>query len=370
MEESKFSIIFSDLTDPRVDRTKRNKLLDIIGLTICAVLCGADNWVEVAEFGEAREEWLKTFLELPNGIPSHDTLGRVFSMIDGAEFERCFAEWVRQLAGLTSKVIAIDGKAIRGSRENARAITVVSAWAAANQLVLGQQAVEGKSNEITAIPELIEILDVKGKIVTIDAMGTQVAIAEQILAKGGDYLLAVKANQGQLRDEMEFIFQIDRQQNFKDATYDYAETINKGHGRIETRRCWIVSDEEYLHDFANKWPGLKSLVFIESERIINEKTERSMRYFITSLNSNAAQILEYQRSHWGIENKLHWVLDIAFNEDRARMRKDNAASNFSIIRKMSLNLLRQDKTSKTGVKGKRLRCGWDDKYLFNILNQA
>jgi len=212
MEESKFSIIFSDITDPRVDRTKRHKLLDIIGLTICAVLCGADNWVEVAEFGEAREEWLKTFLELPNGIPSHDTLGRVFAMIDGAEFERCFAEWVRQLAGLTSQVIAIDGKTIRGSKEHARAITVVSAWAAANQLVLGQQAVEGKSNEITAIPELIEMLDVKGKIVTIDAIGTQVAIAEQILAKGGDYLLAVKANQGQLRDEMEFIFQIDRQQ--------------------------------------------------------------------------------------------------------------------------------------------------------------
>jgi len=169
---------------------------------------------------------------------------------------------------------------------------------------------------------------------------------------------------------MEFIFRIDQQQNFKDAPYDYTETVNKGHGRIETRRCWLVSDEEYLRNISDKWPGLKSLVFIESERIINGKPERSMRYFITSLRSNAAQILEYQRSHWGIENKLHWVLDNAFNEDRARMRKDNAASNFSIMRKMSLNLLRQDKISKIGVKGKRLRCGWDNNYLFNILSQA
>ena len=370
MEESKFSIIFSDLTDPRVDRTKRHQLVDIIGLTICAVLCGADNWVEVEEFGLAREEWLKTFLELPNGIPSHDTLGRVFSMIDGAEFGRCFIEWVRQLAGLTSQVIAIDGKTIRGSREKERAITVVSAWAAANQLILGQQAVEGKSNEIVAIPELLSLLDLKGKIVTIDAIGTQTAIAEQIVAKGGDYLLAVKANQSYLRDEMEFIFQVDQQQNFKDAPYDFTETVNKGHGRIETRRCWLVSDPEYLRNLSDKWPGLKSLVFIESERILAGKTERSRRYFITSLRSNAAQILEYQRSHWGIENKLHWVLDIAFNEDRSRMRKDNAASNFSIIRKMSLNLLRQDKTKKMGVQGKRLSCGWDDKYLFTILSQA
>jgi predicted transposase YbfD/YdcC len=370
MAESKFSIIFSDLTDPRVDRTKRHKLLDIIGLTITAVLCGADNWVEVQEFGEIREDWLRTFLELPNGIPSHDTLGRVFSMIDGAEFESCFVEWVQQLAGLTSKVIAVDGKTIRGSREKGKAITVVSAWAAANQLVLGQQAVEGKSNEIVAIPELLGMLDVKGKIITIDAIGTQTAIAEQIVAKGGDYLLAVKANQSNLRDEMEFIFRIDQQQHFKDAPYDYTETVNKGHGRIETRRCWLVSDEEYLRNISDKWPGLKSLVFIESERIINGKPERSMRYFITSLRSNATQILEYQRSHWGIENKLHWVLDIAFNEDRARMRKDNAASNFSIIRKMSLNLLRQDKISKIGVKGKRLRCGWDNNYLFDILSQA
>jgi predicted transposase YbfD/YdcC len=370
MAESKFSIIFSDLTDPRVDRTKRHKLLDILGLTITAVLCGADNRVEVEEFGEIREDWLRTFLELPNGIPSHDTLGRVFSMIDGAEFKRCFTEWVRQLAGMTSQVIAVDGKTIRGSREKGKAITVVSAWAAANHLVLGQQTVEGKSNEITAIPELLQMLDVKGKIVSIDAIGTQTAIAEQILAKGGDYLLAVKANQEQLRDELEFIFRTDQQQNFKDAPYDYAETVNKGHGRIETRRCWLVSDKKYLSNISDKWPGLKSLVFIESERIINEKSEKSMRYFFSSLRSNAAQIMEYQRSHWGIENKLHWVLDVALNEDRARMRKDNAASNFSLVRKMSLNLLRQDKVSKIGVKGKRLGCGWDDKYLFTILSQA
>ena len=370
MEEAAFSIIFSDLKDPRVDRTKKHNLLEIIALSILACLCGADSYVDIEAYGIARINWLKSFLELENGIPSHDTIGRVFSQIDPDEFEKCFSEWVRQIANLTSKVIAFDGKTIRGSRNGDYAISLVTAFAAENQLVLGQQAVDGKSNEITAIPELIRMLYLKGKIVTIDAMGTQTAIAEQIIAKGGDYLLAVKGNQKNLLDEMEFIFQIEQMQKFKEAQFDYAETIEKGHGRIETRKCWILSGEDYVGELSKKWLGLKSLVFIESERKIGEKTEKSMRYFISSLESNARQILEVQRSHWAIENSLHWVLDVAFNEDKSRMRKDKAAENFAIIRKMSLNLLRLDKSKKIGVKGKRLTCAWDDEYLMQILSLA
>ena len=369
MEESTFTIIFSSLKDPRIDRTKLHNLLDIILLSICAVLCGAETWIDIAEFGQARQDWLKTFLRLPNGIPSHDTIGRVFSMIDGKAFERCFAQWVQTLSGLTSKTIAIDGKQIRGSKTENSALTLVSAWAGENKLVLAQERVNGKSNEITAIPKLLELLDLKGKIVTIDAIGTQKAIAKQIIDAEGDYVLAVKRNQGKLFQEMKFVFETDRKQDFKGAPYDYAETVNKGHGRIETRRCWTISDPEYLRNAVEDWAGLKSLVFIESERLINNKKELSMRYFISSMEGKASDILSTQRSHWEIENCLHWILDIAYNEDRCRVRKDNAPGNFSIIRKMSLNLLKQDKSLKIGIRAKRLKCGWDQDYLLHVLSQ-
>ena len=369
MEESTFSIIFSEMEDPRLDRTKRQKLLDIILMTICAVLCGADSWVDVEEFGLVREAWLKTFLELPNGIPSHDTKGRVFSMINGKAFERCFVEWVQTLAGLTSKVIAIDGKQIRGSKGDRGALTLVSAWAGENKLVLAQERVSSKSNEIVAIPALLDLLDLKGKIITIDAIGTQRSIAEKIIAGGADYVLAVKQNQGKLWEEMRFIFEVDKSQGFRDAPYDYAETVNKGHGRIETRRCWSASDPEYLRGISQDWPKLTSLVFIESERWIGEKKEVSTRYFISSLKGKAQEVLAFQRAHWGIENSLHWVLDMAFNEGRCRVRKDFASGNFAIMRKMAINLLRQDKSVKVGAHGKRLRCGWDNDYLLHVLSQ-
>jgi len=369
MEENTFTITFSSLRDPRIDRTKLHNLLDIILLTICAVLCGAESWVEVSEFGIARQDWLRTFLQLPNGIPSHDTIGRVFAMLDGREFERCFVEWVQTLSGLTSKTIAIDGKQIRGSKSENGALTLVSAWAGENKLVLAQERVHSKSNEITAIPKLLDLLDLKGKTVTIDAIGTQKEIAQQIIDKGGDYVLAVKKNQGKLWDEMKFIFETDRKQDFKDAPYDYAETVNKGHGRIETRRCWVVSDPEYMIGISKDWVGLKSLVFIESERLIKGKKELSMRYFISSMSGKASEILSTQRSHWEIENSLHWILDLAYNEDRCRVRKDNAAGNLSIIRKMTLNMLKQDTTAKVGIRAKRLKCGWDQNYLLQILTQ-
>jgi predicted transposase YbfD/YdcC len=365
---------FGNLTDPRVDRTKRHKLLDIIVITICGVICGADDWVNIEMFGKAKLEWLKTFLELPNGIPSHDTFGRVFAALNPQEFENSFMEWVRAIFELTKgQVIAIDGKQVRGSLDKnrgKRAIYMVNAWASANQLVLGQLKVDEKSNEITAIPALLELLEISGCIVTIDAIGTQTGIAEIILERGGDYLLAVKENQPNLKEDMEYIFGLDRETNFADAPYQHAKMISKGHGRIEIRQCWCISDPEYLLTIRERkrFPGLKTLVMIENERRIGEKVELQTQFYITSLESNAKKILQAKRSHWEIENSVHWVLDIAFNEDHNRVHKDNGPENLAIIRKMALNLLKQEKTLKIGIKGKRLRCGWDKDYLLKVLS--
>jgi predicted transposase YbfD/YdcC len=364
---------FRKVTDPRVDRTKRHKLIDIILLVICGVICGADSWVDIEMFGKAKKEWLKTFLELPNGIPSHDTFGRVFAAINPEEFEKSFMEWVEAIHELTQgQVIALDGKQLRGSQDSAagkNAIYIVSAWASENQLVLGQQKVDAKSNEITAIPKLLKMLEISGCIVTIDAIGTQTKIAKMITDCHGDYLLAVKENQGYLFEDIHDLFEEDRAYAFKDAPYGYAKTVNKDHGRIETRQCWAISDPEYLatiRDF-ERWQGLKSLVMIESERIIGEKTEKQTSYFITSLENDAEKILRARRNHWGIENSLHWELDIAFNEDHCRVRKDNAPQNFSIIRHLALNLLKQESSLKVGIKAKRLRCGWDTEYFLKVL---
>ncbi len=365
---------FGKITDPRVERTKRHKLLDIIVITICGVICGADDWVNIEIFGKAKLEWLKTFLELPGGIPSHDTLGRVFAALDPQEFENSFMEWVRAIFELTKgQVIALDGKQMRGSLDNnkgKRAIYLVNAWASGNQLVLGQLKVDEKSNEITAIPALLELLEINGCIVTIDAIGTQTRIAETILERGGDYLLAVKENQSNLKEDLEYLFGVDREINFENAPYQYTKMINKGHGRIELRQCWCISDPEYLEAIRERerFPGLKTLVMIESERRINEKVELQTQFYITSLECDAKKILQAKRSHWEIENSVHWVLDIAFNEDRNRVRKNYGPENLAIIRKMALNLLKQEKTLKVGIKGKRLRCGWDTDYLLKVLS--
>ena len=362
---------FSEVTDPRIERSKRHKLLDIILLAICGVICGADSWVDIEMFGRAKKRWLKTFLELPNGIPSHDTFGRVFAAIDPEEFEKSFREWVQTIHELTrGQVIALDGKQLRGSQESGigkKAIYMVSAWASANQLVLGQQKVEDKSNEITAIPQL----EIEGCIVTIDAIGTQTEIAKTILEKGGDYLLAVKENQGHLFEDIDYLFEVDRRNDFREAPYRYAKTVNKNHGRIEVRQCWAISDPEYLSSIRDldRWPGLKSLIRIESERTIGETPEKQVGYFISSLENDAKKILKAKRSHWEVENCLHWVLDIAFNEDHCRVRKDNSPQNFAIIRHMALNLLKMEQSLKVGIKAKRLRCGWDTDYLLTVLSQ-
>jgi predicted transposase YbfD/YdcC len=364
---------FSKVRDPRIDRTKRHRLMDILIIAICGVICGADSWVDIELFGKTKLEWLKGFLKLPNGIPSHDTFGRVFAALDPQEFESSLMEWVQAIHELTQgQVIAIDGKQLRGSRDagaGKHAIYMVSAWATENQLVLGQRKVDDKSNEITAIPQLLKLLEVKGCIVTVDAIGTQTKIAKTILSQGGDYILAVKENQGHLYEDIHDLFEDNQLFNYENVPHSYAKMVNKDHGRIETRQCWTISDPQYLANIRDlqRWEGVKTLVMILSERRIGEEVEVQDRYFISSLESQAEKILQAKRSYWGIENRLHWVLDIAFNEDHSRVRKDNAPHNFAVLRHMALNLLKQEKTAKGGIKAKRLQCGWNVDYLLKVL---
>jgi predicted transposase YbfD/YdcC len=364
---------FSRVKDPRIERSKRHRLLDIIIIAICGVICGADGWVDIELFGKTKIEWLKTFMNLPNGIPSHDTFGRVFAALNPVEFESSFMEWVQAINELTQgQVIAIDGKQLRGSHERGigkNAIYMVSAWATENQLVLGQRKVDDKSNEITAIPKLLKLLEVKGCIVMVDAIGTQTKIAKTIIEQGGDYILAVKENQGHLYEDIHDLFADNQQFDYDGIPHSYTKIVNKDHGRIEIRQCWTISDPAYLANIRDlkRWAGIQTLVMILSERRIGEESEVQDRYFISSLESNAEKILRAKRSYWGIENRLHWVLDIAFNEDRSRVRKNNAPQNFAILRHMALNLLKQEKTAKGGIKAKRLQCGWNVDYLLKVL---
>lgn len=366
-------IKFAKLRDPRINRTKQHKLIDIVTIAVCAIVCGAQGWTEIEMFGHQKYVWLKTFLELQNGIPSHDTFGRVFAALDPKEFQECFVEWVEMIHEITSgQVIAIDGKQLRGSDDSflgKRAIYMVSAWAAENHMVLGQRKVDTKSNEITAIPELLKILAITGCIVTIDAIGTQTKIAKNIIDRHADYLLCVKENQGHLYQDISMLFAYDEQHGFKNAPYDYAKSVDKGHGRIEIRECWSTSDPEYIHSIRGyeKWVGLCSIAMVVSTRIINGEETRQVRYYISSLQSNARRILHAARRHWSIENELHWVLDVALNEDRSRVRIGNAPANLAVLRHIALNLLKQEKSAKVGVHGKQLRAALDQDYLLKVL---
>ena len=364
---------FGDLTDPRIDRTKLHKLIDILVIAICAVIAGADNWEDVEEFGKARIEWFQTFLEVPNGIPSHDTFTRVFARLDPEQFQACFLRWMSAVSEVIGgQVIAIDGKVLRRSHDKGigqAAIDMVSAWASANRLVLGQVKVDEKSNEITAIPQLLEALEVAGCIVTIDAMGCQTDIVEKIIERGAEYVLALKENQGNLYEDVERLFADLEDSQYKAYAFDYEKTVNKDHGRIEIRECWTISDREvlrHLRGFAN-WKNLTTVSRIRSQRWIGAEKSCEDRYHIASI-AGATRILWAVRSHWGIENELHWTLDLAFDEDRCRVRKDHGPENFALLRHMALNLLKQEKTCKRGIKGKRLLAGWKQDYLLKVLS--
>jgi predicted transposase YbfD/YdcC len=356
---------FSDLRDPRVERTKAHLLEDILFITIAAVICGAETWDDIELFGKSKESWLRTVLKLPEGIPSHDTFNRVFSLLDPKELEEGFLQWVRSVATLTNgEVVSIDGKSIRGSRSNGgkNIVHMVSAWASENNVVLGQVKTDDKSNEITAIPELLKLLVLKGCIVTIDAMGCQKDIASAIIAKEADYILALKGNHANLCQQVEDSFR------FLEAK-SVSEEVDYGHGRVETRICSAIDDLQMLRH-GKGWESLRTIVRVESERFIKAtgKTEKEEpRYYISSLPADAVLLNRSIRSHWGIENSLHWVLDVAFNEDHSRKRAGCAAQNFSVINRIALNLLKNEKTIKVGVRGKRLNAGWNERYLLKLL---
>jgi predicted transposase YbfD/YdcC len=367
---------FATLTDPRVERSKAHLLGDILTIALCGVICGADDWVAIELFGRTKEEWLRTFLALPGGIPSHDTFGRVFRRLDPEEFRRCFLSWVQAVVGeVGGQVVAIDGKTLRRShdrRTGKEALHLVSAWATASGLVVGQVATDTKSNEITAIPALLRLLALEGAIVTIDAMGCQTAIATQVVEQHAEYVLALKDNHPSLHDRVRTTF----------ADADLAAgtalplgdlvadtTTDKGHGRIEQRRCRAIGDPAYLAyiDPNHAWPKLRSVVCIESTRRIGDTVSTEARHYLSSLPADAALLARTIRSHWGIENRLHWALDVVFREDDCRVRADHAPLNLAVIRHFALNLLRQEHSQRTGLATKRLRAALDDTYLRSVL---
>lgn len=368
---------FSELEDPRVERTRLHSLHDVLVIALCAIIAGADSWVAVAEFGRAKREVFATFLRLEHGIPSHDTFGRVFSRLDPQVLSECFVTWMtslaRSLGGLFGKVVAIDGKTLRRSFDKAAskaAIHLVSAFASEVRLVLGQVATAEKSNEITAIPKLLSMLDLAGSLVTIDAMGCQKAIVNEIVERKADYVISLKGNQGTLHREVRELFEGAERDGFRDLAHAMTETVDGDHGRIETRRCWCTGEVSWFADRA-EWAGLHSFAMVESERTVGGETTRERRYFIASLDgTDAAAFLGAVRAHWSIENELHWVLDVAFREDESRVRKDHAPQNLATMRHIALNLLRREKTAKVGIATRRLKAGWDDGYLLRVLAAA
>ncbi|MEH2147606.1 ISAs1 family transposase [Nostoc sp.] len=365
---------FLGIEDPRIDRTKRHNLMDIITIAVCAVICGADGWVAIETYGCAKYEWLKTFLDLPNGIPSHDTFARVFAQINPQQFQSCFLDWMKSVQKITSgEVVAIDGKTLRSSYDESSdqsAIVMVSAWATTNRLVLGQVKVDEKSNEITAIPELLKVLELSGCIVTIDAIGCQKEIVKLITQKDADYVITLKKNQGNLYDEVEKLFKSGISTGFEGIEHSTYKTEETGHGRHEIRNYVMLTGIGSQLDPDSVWSMFSSVGMVESIRLSDGKTTVETRYFISSLIKNAEEFSNAVRSHWGIENSLHWVLDVALKEDDCRIRKDNAPQNFAVLRQIAVNVLGKEKRVKRGIKNKQFLAAMDNNYLLSVLALA
>ena len=361
---------FVVIEDTRDEKKRRHLLIEVIVIAITAVICGADGWTQVEAFGKAKEEWFRRFLELPNGIPSHDTFGRVFSVLSPEVFEARFREWVASVREVCGEdIIAIDGKSLRRShcrKKGLGPLHMVSAWSAANGLVLAQQATEAKSNEITAIPKVLEMLELKGCIVTIDAMGCQKAIVKDIVAQGGDYALALKGNQSTLAQAVEELFIDADAADYAGWSMDSYETIDRGHGRVERRRYVTLTAMDKIPQAAD-WEKLNMVGMVQSERHVKDKTTAETRFYIGSIGGDAQRFAWAARNHWGIENGLHWCLDIAFREDESRIRDRQAANNLAVMRHIALNLLKKDTTIQGGIKTKRLVAGWDEDSLANLL---
>jgi predicted transposase YbfD/YdcC len=370
---------FKDLPDPRLDRTKEHELIDLLVIAICTLLCGGESFNDMEDFGHAKEEWFKTFLNLRNGIPSHDTFNRLLAALDPEKFLDCFLRWTQSLRqAVPQEIVALDGKALRGALNRDQSVKyVVSAWAESNHLVLGQLKVADKSNEITAVPALLRVLELSGCIVTIDAMGCQKKIAREIIEADADYVLALKGNQETVHQEVKtFLDQTVEEKaapglpkarpSKAAAGLASLETVEKDHGRLETRRYYQSAELVWFAD-QSKWEGLKSVGMVEAIREINGTRSVERRYYLSSLPLDVELFARAVRSHWGVENKLHWVLDVCFREDQSRVRTGYAAENLATLRRLALNLLKREKTKKRGIKGKQLNAGWDHAYLLKLL---
>lgn len=360
----------SHIVDPRLDRTKAHSLHDVLLIAILAMLCGAESFVDFENFGKAKEQWLRGFLALPNGIASHDTFGRVFAAIDTTQFAECFRHWTQGLRkAITQEIVAIDGKTLRRSHDKTSAksaIHMVSAWGRENGLVLGQIKVEEKSNEITAIPQLLRNLELEGCIVTIDAMGTQKQIAREVIEAGAHFVLALKGNHDNVHEEVSTFLLDAKEKAFDKTSQDFFETVEKDHGRIETRRYWITEEIGWFED-RGLWKGLRSVGMVESLREIDGETTREVRFYLSSLGADAKTFARAVRGHWSIENSLHWSLDVCFGEDNCRVRAGYAAENLAILRHITINLLKRETSKKCGIKAKQKNASWDHSYLLSLL---
>jgi len=360
---------FTHVSDPR-SANARHRLFDIFVIALCAVISGAEGWEDMEEYGQAQAEWFAQFLELPHGIPSHDTFRRVLSRLQPDELTQCFVHWTEALReSLDGEIVAIDGKTLRRSFNHAAsqgAIHMVSAWANAHRLVLGQLKVDDKSNEITAIPKLLKMLELEGAIVTIDAMGCQKEIAKTLTEQGAEYVLALKDNHPTLHGEVHLLFEDVKAARLPHITAARHTTTDADHGRLETRHYWITSDIECLGG-KGSWAKITSVGLVESHREVGGAVSIEQRFFLTSLPCDAVRFAQAVREHWGVENALHWVLDVSFREDDCRIRQGHGAQNMAVLRHMALNLLRRESGHKRGIKARRKRAGWDRDYLFQVL---